>query len=227
MFTKERVCCCIPVRLGAMLMALIIGCIYLICTILMFVYRRDMQAWSTLEQNVDTPLTVEAFNGVFNAFVSLFIIYTVVSVAGLISIGLQHRKMVRVYHIANWFFVLLFFTMSVAFWIYFKVKQDIYINDCQDLQNMLDLQNNVPQNPYYTSIQIPNRPMIAGGSDKSHCIELIHRLVIVTGIVVFVGNLLQVYWARSIGKYAIALKRYYQHQKLQMKEDDDLLARND
>jgi hypothetical protein len=94
-----------------------------------------------------------------------------------------------VYHIANWFFVLLFFTISVAFWIYFKVKQDIYINDCQDLQN---IRNNATTSTYYSSIQISNRPMIAGGADKSQCIGLIHRLVIGTGIVVFVGNLLQV-----------------------------------
>lgn len=46
----------------------------------------DLQSWSTLQQNVDTPLTVEAFNGVFDAFASIFIAYFSVSILGTVSI---------------------------------------------------------------------------------------------------------------------------------------------
>lgn len=46
----------------------------------------DLQSWSTLQQNVDTPLTVEAFNGVFDAFATIFIAYFSVSILGTVSI---------------------------------------------------------------------------------------------------------------------------------------------
>lgn len=97
--------------------------------------------------------------------------------------------MVRIYHVANWFFVLLLLTITVAFWIYFKVKQDGYVNDCQDLRN---IKNNITSDPFYTSIQIPGKQIVAGGSDKSECIEFIKRLVIASGVLTFVCNILQV-----------------------------------
>lgn len=97
--------------------------------------------------------------------------------------------MVRIYHVVNWFFVLLLFTTSVAFWVYFKVKQEVYVNDCQAQQN---LQNNATASIYYTQILIPGKQLIAPGSDKSECINLIKNLVITSGVCVFVFNFLQV-----------------------------------
>ncbi|KAL7312419.1 hypothetical protein PS15m_008180 [Mucor circinelloides] len=218
---SDKICCCIPTRIGVLMVSFIIFSIYLVLTILMFVYKQDLQSWSTLQQNVDTPLTVEAFNGVFDAFATIFIAYFSVSILGTVSIILQHRRIVRIYHVANWFFVLLLLTVTVAFWTYFKVKQDGYVNDCQDLQN---IRNNITSDPFYTSIQVPGKQIVAGGSDKSECIEFIRRLVIASGVLTFVCNILQLYWARSIGVYATSLKRHYQHKRLQVQdEDDDLI----
>ncbi|KAI8979594.1 hypothetical protein BDF20DRAFT_819404 [Mycotypha africana] len=214
----EKVCCCIPTRLGVFMMSLMIFAIYLAVTTLLFVYRNTLKIWSTLEQNVDTPLTESAFNGIFYTFVSLFIIYMLVSIFGMISIIKQQRKMVRIYHILNWFFVLLLLTITVACWIYFKVNQDTYINDCQDLRNM---NANSTLNPIYTPIQVPGKMIIAGGTDKNYCIDLIRRLVIGSGICVFACNFIQLYWARSIGVYATYLKRHFQHKRLQVEDDDD------
>lgn len=97
--------------------------------------------------------------------------------------------MVRIYHVLNWFFVLLLFTVSVAYWTYFKVKQEVYINDCQDFQN---IKNNITGNPYYTQISIPGKQLIAPGSDKSYCINLVKHFVIASGISTFVFNFIQV-----------------------------------
>ncbi|KAG1467044.1 hypothetical protein G6F46_000103 [Rhizopus delemar] len=127
--------------------------------------------------------------------------------------------MVRIYHVVNWFFVLLLFTTSVAFWVYFKVKQEVYVNDCQAQQN---LQNNATASIYYTQILIPGKQLIAPGSDKSECINFIKSLVIASGVCVFVFNFLQLYWARSIGKYATTLKKHYQHQRLEVKDEDSV-----
>ncbi|KAI8643643.1 hypothetical protein BD408DRAFT_414625 [Parasitella parasitica] len=218
---SDKICCCIPTRLGVLLMSTIIFSIYLVLTVLMFFYKQDLQKWSTLQSNVDAPLTIEAFNGLFHAFSIIFIVYSVVSIMGIISIAVQHRRMVRIYHVANWFFVLLLLTVTVAFWIYFKVKQDSYVNDCQTLRN---IQNNSTSDPFYKSIQIPGKQIVAGGSDKSECIQFIRRLVIASGVLTFVCNIIQLYWARSIGVYATSLKRHYQHRRLQVHDDDDLIS---
>lgn len=37
---------------------------------------------------MDTPLTIEAFNGVFYAFAVVFILYTIVSLMGIIAISI-------------------------------------------------------------------------------------------------------------------------------------------
>lgn len=69
------------------------------------------------------------------------------------------------------------------------MKQDVYVNDCQDLRNM---SSNATLSSIYTPIQIPGKQTVAGGSDKSECMELIKKLVIGSGVCVFVGNFLQV-----------------------------------
>lgn len=69
------------------------------------------------------------------------------------------------------------------------MKQDGFVNDCQDLRN---IKNNVTSDPFYTSIQIPGKQIVAGGSDKSECMEFIKRLVIASGVLTFVCNILQV-----------------------------------
>lgn len=78
--------------------------------------------------------------------------------------------------------------ITLSYWFYFKVKRDVYVNDCQDLRN-----NGVmPNGDIYKPVTVPGKNMIAGGADKSHCINLIHTLVIVSGVVVFVGNFIHV-----------------------------------
>ena len=47
-----------------------------------------MEYWTTFQQNVDTPLTPEAFAGVFYSFAISFIVYAVVSVFGIVAIVL-------------------------------------------------------------------------------------------------------------------------------------------
>lgn len=93
------------------------------------------------------------------------------------------------YHIVNWFFVLLILTISLSYWFYFKVKRDVYINDCQDLQN----NGAMPFNDTYTPVVVPGKNILAGGSDKSHCISLVNKLVIASGVVTFLANMIQVH----------------------------------
>lgn len=93
------------------------------------------------------------------------------------------------YHIINWFFVLLILTISLSYWFYFKVKRDVYINDCQDLRN----NGAMPFNDTYTPVVVPGKNILAGGSDKSYCISLVNKLVIASGVVTFFANMIQVH----------------------------------
>lgn len=78
--------------------------------------------------------------------------------------------------------------ITMAHWIYFKVKRDVYINDCQDAWN-----NGMhPNSEVYHPVVVPGKFPIAGGSDKRHCINLIKQLVIGSGFTVFIGNFIQV-----------------------------------
>ncbi len=46
--------------------------------------------------------------------------------------------------------------------------------------------------PFYTPIQLPRKQIVAGGSDKSDCINLIKSLVIGFGVFMFIFNFIQV-----------------------------------
>ncbi|CDS10562.1 hypothetical protein LRAMOSA11048 [Lichtheimia ramosa] len=213
-----KVFCCVPVRIGAIAISAILLTVYLAGTIAIFVQRQGMRNWATLVQAVDVPLTNEAFDGVFGAMAAVSIAYTLTHVYGLISIILQKRKLVKVYHIVNWFFVLLILTISLSYWFYFKVKRDVYINDCQDLQN----NGAMPFNDTYTPVVVPGKNILAGGSDKSHCISLVNKLVIASGVVTFLANMIQLYFASCIGTYAFSLNWQYLHQRLQTQDVDEL-----
>ncbi|KAI8098218.1 uncharacterized protein B0P05DRAFT_576610 [Gilbertella persicaria] len=221
---SDKICCCIPSRIGVLIVSLIIFSVYLALTVLMFVSKEDMASWSTSQEGVRNPLTIEAYNGMFEAFATIFIAYVVVSLLGTGAVWMRNRKAVRIYHIVNWFFVLLLFTITIAVWAYFNVEQNTYVNDCQAQQNIA---NNATFNPYYTPLVIPGKQLIAGGSDKSECIKTIKRYVIAAGFCVFFCNFVQIYWARSIGKYATSLKRSYQHKRLEMKDDDMISVSSD
>ncbi|KAI9249050.1 hypothetical protein BY458DRAFT_525924 [Sporodiniella umbellata] len=220
---SETLCFCVPLRFGTILIVSVLCLLYLTLSILICTHKQVLEYWLTFEQSVDTSLTTEAFHGVFYSFAAFFIAYTIVSFFGLVSVFTQRRHLIRAYHIINWFFVLLLFTVSVAFWVYFKFKRDVYINDCQDL---LNIQNNSTFSAYYTQISIPGKQRIAPGSDKSKCIQIITNSIIGSGIGIFIFNFLQVYWARSIGKYTTSLKRVHQHHKLETKENDSLFAKD-
>ncbi|KAI8887571.1 hypothetical protein K501DRAFT_241999 [Backusella circina FSU 941] len=191
----ERVCCCIPVRLGVFLISLLSACVYIVFVIIMFIYRKEMEYLATSQQIIGTPFTVEAFNAVFYSFISIFIASAAICVFGLLAILEQHRRMARIYNIVNWVFVLTILIFSLAWWIYLKVKQADFLSECQ-ISSPLNL------------------------GDSELCIDYLNKLVIISGVLVFAGNLLQLYWAKSISKYSISLNRYYQHQRLTLKDED-------
>ncbi|KAL0080281.1 hypothetical protein J3Q64DRAFT_1759305 [Phycomyces blakesleeanus] len=214
---SQKVLCCIPARIGVILMSTIMFLVYIAIIVLSFIKRDEMELWATTKQSTDTDFTKEAFNGLFYAFVSVFIVYAVVLAYGILSAFMDNHKLVRIYHILNWFFVLLVLTSTLAYWIYFKVKQTVYVNDCQEYENT---KNQTTDNTY-SPVAIPGKTTVAGGADKSFCIDLVNKLVIGTGVVVFVGNFIQVYIASSIGIYSTSLKRNNQHQRLHSLDDDE------
>jgi hypothetical protein len=75
--------------------------------------------------------------------------------------------MARIYNIVNWVFVLIVLVLSLAWWIYLKVKQADFLSECQIAS---------PLNP----------------DDSESCIDYVNKLVIISGVLVFAGNLLQV-----------------------------------
>ncbi|KAI9311297.1 hypothetical protein BX666DRAFT_1867971 [Dichotomocladium elegans] len=218
---SDRILCCIPVRIGAIAVAAALLTVSLSSTVVMFVQRQGMRDWATLVQAVDVPLTDVAFDGIFYSMAGILIAYTVTNAFGLSVVILQRRKLVQVYHILNWFFVLLMMTISLSYWFYFKVKRDVYINDCQDLQN----NGEMPFNSTYTPVEVPGKNMLAGGSDKSHCINFIKKLVVISGVSVFIGNFLQLFLASCIGTYAASLHWKYLHQRVQTQDIDELTMR--
>ncbi|KAL1930074.1 hypothetical protein VTP01DRAFT_1228 [Rhizomucor pusillus] len=217
----DKILCCIPARIGVLGISSILFCVYFALSIVTFVKQNDLRDWATFTQEVDTPLTDAAFNGLFIFFATIMVAYTVTSAFGFLVTFFERRTLIRVYHIVNWFFVLLILMITMAHWIYFKVKRDVYINDCQDAWN-----NGMhPNSEVYHPVVVPGKFPIAGGSDKRHCINLIKQLVIGSGFTVFIGNFIQLYFANCIGSYSTRQNWLHRHQRLQTHDEEELRLR--
>jgi hypothetical protein len=100
--------------------------------------------------------------------------------------------MINIFRFLYWSVAVLLLLSTTAIWIFLMVKQDAIVAGCQ--QYLTEMTSNA--SPYYTPVNLPNGSSL----HKDDCVTANRQLLIVSGIIVFVGNFIQ---ASIISLYSI------------------------
>ncbi|KAI9284397.1 hypothetical protein BC943DRAFT_60854 [Umbelopsis sp. AD052] len=197
-------CCCIPLRIGVIIIAVFSTIVYALGTASLFISKNHASA--------SFPIQANQYTAVFWTLVAVYILYTLSSLIGVVGSITQRRRMVLFFSILNWIMVVLTLIASFAVWIILLVKKSDVETACEAA-----VSNSIAANdsPYHTPVSIPNQQ----GDIQNACQEAIRNATIIGGVLVFVGNALQFYFASAISAYAQRLKRNNQHQKLRDLDD--------
>ncbi|KAF1804404.1 hypothetical protein V8B55DRAFT_1500605 [Mucor lusitanicus] len=194
-------CFCIPLRAGVTAIAVCSSVLYI--GILIWLLRERQVIYSL--QDVSAALAV------FWSLVAVVGLYSVSALFGVIGGITQNRSMINIFRFLYWTVVILLLLSSSAIWIFMLIKQNSIIDECQKYLN--------DSNSSSSPIMIPNQQQ--QGLIQEDCHTATKQILIAGGIVVFVGNFIQIYFASIINAYATRLGQHgsFQHHQLHNLDD--------
>ncbi|KAI8967007.1 hypothetical protein BDF20DRAFT_830359 [Mycotypha africana] len=136
-------------------------------------------------------LNMSIINGIYYASIAISIIFALASILGVIGSIVQQRKMIAIFKISYWTMSLIQFLLSVITVIVFVTKRTEIIEACAAY----------PEESLDT------------------CTVYYRNFMISYGIIVFLFNFIQFYFASVISAYATRLRRTNMHEKLRDLED--------
>ncbi|KAL7332596.1 hypothetical protein PS15p_204610 [Mucor circinelloides] len=147
---------------------------------------------------------ISAALAVFWSLVAVVGLYSVSALFGVIGGITQNRSMINIFRYLYWTVVILLLLSSSAIWIFMLIKQNSIIDECQQYLNDSTVISSNQQ-----------------GLIQEDCHTATKQILIAGGIVVFVGNLIQVYFASIINAYATRLGQHgsFQHHQLHNLDD--------
>ncbi|CEP12753.1 hypothetical protein [Parasitella parasitica] len=122
---QYKCCCCIPVRAGVLIIALISAALYIFSTVALF-----MSKPSTGVTYEDVEVDMKVVNGIYYTSIAVSIIFALASLFGVLGSVTQHRKMIAIFKISYWFVAILQFIVTIAAIIILAVKRTDIVNSC-------------------------------------------------------------------------------------------------
>ncbi|KAI8368861.1 hypothetical protein EDC96DRAFT_574019 [Choanephora cucurbitarum] len=201
-------CFCIPLRVGVTSIAILSSVFYIAILIFLLMNR---QGFDELPQTmISSTLTL------FWVFVGTLSLFAAFSLFGVIAGLTQNKTMMNIFRFLYWTVTLLLFISSTAFWIYLMIQRDSVTTGCQQF---MALNATTSITSTYSPVTLPDGT--DGGLYHDYCASLTRQVLIISGVLVFVGNLVQIYFASVIGAYARRLKAGMTSQHQQLRDLDD------
>ncbi|KAI8647077.1 hypothetical protein BD408DRAFT_358683 [Parasitella parasitica] len=122
---QYKCCCCIPVRAGVLIIALISAALYIFSTVALF-----MSKPSTGVTYEDVEIDMKVVNAIYYTSIAVSIIFALASLFGVLGSVTQHRKMIAIFKISYWFVTILQFIVTIAAIIILAVKRTDIVNSC-------------------------------------------------------------------------------------------------
>ncbi|CAO3686871.1 unnamed protein product [Rhizopus stolonifer] len=123
---QYKCCCCVPIRAGVLIIALLSAAFYIAITVLLCLaipsFNESGGAYST-----------PAVKGVHYASIAITVIFAFCALFGVIGSITQHRKMIAAFKLAYWSASLLELLMSIAAIVVLAVQRTDIINTCAGL----------------------------------------------------------------------------------------------
>ncbi|EIE83540.1 hypothetical protein RO3G_08245 [Rhizopus delemar RA 99-880] len=123
---QYKCCCCIPIRAGVLIIALLSAAFYVAITVLLSL---AIPKFNESESAFSTP----AVKGVHYTSIAITVIFAFCSLFGVIGSITQHRKMIAAFKLAYWTSSLLELLISIAAIIVLAVQRIDIINTCAAL----------------------------------------------------------------------------------------------
>ncbi|KAI9362176.1 hypothetical protein BD770DRAFT_382103 [Pilaira anomala] len=188
---QYKCCCCIPVRAGVLIIALLSAAAYIATTVSLFLAKADGNR--AYLETPDITYNMNAVNGVFYTAIAFSIIFAIASLFGVVGSITQHRRMISMFKGVYWFVVIMQFILTMAIIIVLAVNRNQIIGHCA---------------------------VTVGGPDAaSDCEEGFKYMMIIFSVVAMLMNFIQFYFATAISAYAARLRRTNMHEKLRNLED--------
>ncbi|CAO3650697.1 unnamed protein product [Mucor fragilis] len=122
---QYKCCCCVPVRAGVLIIALLSAALYIASTVGLFMSKPSSGV--TYE---DVEIDMRIVNGIYYTSIAVSIIFALASLFGVLGSVTQHRKMIATFKVAYWFVAILQFIVTVAAIIILAVKRTDIVNSC-------------------------------------------------------------------------------------------------
>jgi len=210
----DKCCCCIPLRGGVFIIALLMLFGNIAEVGILFLRREQVMTWFGI---YSSSVAI-----VFWISVIISALYGAASLFGVIGAAIANRAMVLIFAMVNWIFTILSLLISTALWIYIMVKrQDIEVA-CTDAINGATAGANSTGGGLYQPIY-GSAANATSASAPETCAGAIKWMSIWLGVVVFCGNLFALYFASVVSAYASRLKRFFNnHTKLHDMDNDNM-----
>ncbi|KAL7321812.1 hypothetical protein PS15m_001542 [Mucor circinelloides] len=122
---QYKCCCCIPVRAGVLIIALLSAALYIASTVGLFMSKPTS---GVTYDNVEIDMKV--VNGIYYTSIAVSIVFALASLFGVLGSVTQHRKMIAIFKVAYWFVTILQFIVTIAAIIILAVKRTDIVNSC-------------------------------------------------------------------------------------------------
>ncbi|KAI8047828.1 uncharacterized protein B0P05DRAFT_565210 [Gilbertella persicaria] len=200
-------CFCIPLRVGVTTIAIVSSLFYI-----------AILSWLLVDRNVIYTLpqeTLSSASAIFWILIAMISLFAACSLFGVLGGLTQNKTMINIFRYLYWTVTILLLISSTAIWIFMMVKQNSLVTSCQDYLTL----STASSDSYYSAVTLPDG--IASTLHKEDCVTAVRQWLIISGIIVFLGNFVQVYFASTISAYARRLKAGMTSQHQQLRDLDD------
>ncbi|CAO3621881.1 unnamed protein product [Mucor hiemalis] len=193
---QYKCCCCIPVRAGVLIIALLSAAVYIACTVGLFMAKANQESfYSYLSEHAPTLNNADSkkvTDGVLYTSIAVSILFSLTSLFGVLGSITQQRRMINIFKVSYWFVAVLSFLVSIAAIVALGVQRSQIVAAC-----------------------------VAENADLTYdnCSTGYRNFMIVFSIVLMVVSFIQFYFATAISSYATRLRRSNMHEKLRNLED--------
>ncbi|KAI8330268.1 hypothetical protein BD560DRAFT_416368 [Blakeslea trispora] len=201
-------CFCIPLRVGVTSIAILSSVFYIALLIFLLINR---QGFNELPQDImSSALTL------FWVFIVTLSLFAAFSLFGVVAGLTQNKTMMNIFRYIYWTVTVLLFVSSTAFWTFLMIKRDVVTLGCQQYMAFASTSSVTST---YSPVTLPDGT--DGDLYNDYCTTATRQLLIISGVLVFLGSLIQFYFASVIGAYARRLKAGMTSQHQQLRDLDD------
>ncbi|KAI8889973.1 hypothetical protein K501DRAFT_328759 [Backusella circina FSU 941] len=190
---QYKCCCCIPIRAGVLIIALLTAALYIFCTVGLLINKSALTA--AYDGVSSTTMT-----GIFYTEVVISLIFAVCALFGVVGSITQNRKMISLFKGAYWLSAIIEFIICIARIIVFSLNRSALTASCV---------------AEYTA----RYPGDSSAEAEENCSNAVRLFLIIGSIVSVIISLIEIYFATVISSYATRLRRTNLHEKLRNLED--------